>query len=137
MTTPPPPPPVVLSGLPTPQPFHLDVISTSTYVLWEAWRDTLETYFLAAAITDTKRKKALLLYLAGDEMRKVYRTLQDTEDTYDSTKNLLEAFSGQNKTLPSKGTDFILLFKGQMKILPISSQNVSVNLMNIQNTMQL
>ena len=32
---------------------------------WEEWTDTLEIFFIASAINDTKRKKALSLYLGG------------------------------------------------------------------------
>ena len=42
---------------------------------WEESTDTLEIFFIASGINDTKRKKALSLYLGGKELQKIHRTL--------------------------------------------------------------
>ena len=43
-------------------------------------------YFIAANITETKRKKAILLYTGGEELRKIHKTFNDTVETYEHTK---------------------------------------------------
>ena len=41
---------------------------------------------IASGINDTKRKKALFLYLGGKELQKIHRSLNDESDTYEKAK---------------------------------------------------
>ena len=79
-------------GLRPPDQLIIDIISTSMYLTWDKWIKTLEMYFIAANIDDAKRKKALLLYLRGEELRKIHGTLNDDKETLTDTKTLLENY---------------------------------------------
>ena len=48
-------------------------------------------FFIESDIKDTKRKRALLLYLGGKELQKIHRTLNDESDTYEKAKELLDS----------------------------------------------
>ena len=75
-----------------PSRLQIDVTASSTQdTTWKEWIDSLEMYFIAANITETKRKKAILLYTGGEELRKIHKTLNDTEETYEHTKEVLQA----------------------------------------------
>ena len=80
------------SGLIPPPEFTLDTLSPSQKEEWETWLETLELYFLASNITDNGRKKALLLYLGGSELRKVYNTLEDEGTTYEKAVKELDKY---------------------------------------------
>ena len=81
-----------LQGIPPPGPLHIDVTGTRQEQIWAEWIDTLQNYFLAANITDSKRKKAMLLYLGGEQLRTIYRTLKDTLDTFKGAVAVLDKF---------------------------------------------
>ena len=80
-----------LLGLRPPDPLVIDITSTSMNIVWEKWIENLEMYFIAAGITDPERQKALLLYLGGEELRKIYNTLGDNKETFTDAKLLLDA----------------------------------------------
>ena len=73
-------------NLRTPDPLIIDITSTSMATTWEEWKSTLEIFSIASGINDTKRKKALLLYLVGKELQKIQRSLNDESDTYEKAK---------------------------------------------------
>ena len=73
-------------NLRTPDPLIIDITSTSMATTWEEWKSTLEIFSIASGINDTKRKKALLLYLVGKELQKIHRSLNDESDTYEKAK---------------------------------------------------
>ena len=79
-------------NLRTPEQFFIDITSTSMAATWEEWINTLEMFFIASGINDTKRKRALLLYLGGKELQKIHRTLNDETDTYEKAKELLDLY---------------------------------------------
>ena len=81
-----------LQGIPPPGPLRIDVTGTRQEQIWAEWVDTLQNYFLAANITDSKRKKAMLLYLGGEQLRTIYRTLKDTLDTFKGAVAVLDKF---------------------------------------------
>ena len=50
---------------------------------WKEWIDTLEMFFIASDIHNTKQMRALLLYLGGKDLQEIHRTLNDESDTYE------------------------------------------------------
>lgn len=80
------------SGIVTPPGFNFDPLSSNQKDEWESWIETLELYFLASNITDNARKKALLLYLGGSELRKIYNTLEDEGTTYEKALKELDKY---------------------------------------------
>jgi hypothetical protein len=79
-------------GLPAPPPLTMDLSGTTQNQLWTKWRDNLNLYFLAAEIKETKRKKALLLYIGGEELRKIHDTLKDEGESYLAAITVLDDF---------------------------------------------
>ena len=63
-------------------------VGASLATRWDKWLSDFEMYILASAITDPKRKRALLLYQAGSRVREIFRSLQDTgpDEAYDTAK---------------------------------------------------
>ena len=41
---------------------------------WRKWIKRLENFFVASAISDKKRQRALLLYYAGEEVSEIFDT---------------------------------------------------------------
>ena len=70
---------------PMPQ-FQSQTDPTNAGARWTAWIERFETYLIAADIKEGERKRALLLYQAGPEVYKIFRTLPDTGDTKDYAK---------------------------------------------------
>ena len=66
---------------------------------WLDWIENLTTYFTAVGITDAKRQKALLLYTGGEALRKIYKTLEDTGEDYESAKKVLTDYFCDKKNL--------------------------------------
>lgn len=75
-------------GLTTPPPLCLSTSITDQQQIWEQWVEVLECYFTAACIQSVKRRKALLLYIGGEELRTIHKTLGDEDDNYNITKGL-------------------------------------------------
>ena len=75
-------------GLTTPPPLCLSASTSDQQQIWEQWIEVLECYFTAAAIQSGKRRKAVLLYVGGEELRTIHKTLNDEDETYDATKKL-------------------------------------------------
>ncbi len=71
---------------------HADEHSVGTR--WTKYVHKLENMFIGMAIDNKKRKKALLLHYAGDEVFEIHDTLADTGDDgeYDKTKAALENY---------------------------------------------
>eukprot|EP00795_Rhopilema_esculentum_P011067 gene11067-19928_t len=59
---------------------------TNTGAKWTGWLEKLETYLIAADVTNDARKPALLLYQAGPEVYEVFKTLPDTGKSNNYTK---------------------------------------------------
>ena len=85
--------PEPLLTLTTPQMFILDVTSSNQKKEWTRWRQGLELYFSASNIQTSDRKKALLLYLAGEDIRNIYNALEGSEtDTYTECVGLINDY---------------------------------------------
>ena len=68
-------------------------IGASLASRWKTWLTELEMFPTASGITDTKRKRALLLYQAGATIREIFDQLADTEEdkNYETAKKKLSA----------------------------------------------
>ena len=77
----------------SPTPLILDVSTTHQKLQWKQWINNLELYFTCSNIKESQQKRALLLYLGGDEMRKIHSTLEDDSGTtYETAKAALEEY---------------------------------------------
>ena len=66
------------------EPFILDKGSDSNnniYKRWLVWVEELDIYLLAVGVLDAPQKKAILLHLSGREIRNIYKTLKQDDDT--------------------------------------------------------
>ena len=73
------------SALPNFDPFDIHA-NGAIAQRWRKWITRLENQFVAAAITDKKRQRALLLYYAGEEVCEIFETLVDTDDDFAMAK---------------------------------------------------
>jgi hypothetical protein len=71
-------------------------IGSSLAAKWKLWMEDFEMFISASGITDPKRKRALLLYQAGQRVRQIFRQLQDTgtesDYVYDAAKTKLQEY---------------------------------------------
>ena len=72
-------------------------------VRWDKYVDKLENLFVGLSINTRKRKKALLLHYAGDEVYDIYDTLNlnENSENYEATKTGLASYFK-----PRKNTQF-------------------------------
>jgi len=89
-----------------PQTLTISSNQSSAGQVWAKWIASVELYFLAAGITDKQRQKALLLYLGGDELREIHRTLEDKGTSFDDSKTLLDAYFLPKKNLTFERSKF-------------------------------
>ena len=66
---------------------------------WRKWIKRLENLFVAAAIADKKRQRALLLYYAGEEVCEIFETLVDTGDDFATAKEKLTEYFDPKKNV--------------------------------------
>ena len=103
------------AALPTFEHFSVFSDEQSCGPRWKKWIAKLDNLLLAMAITDDKRKKALLLHYAGDECLDIYDAMTDaqkgvgaTRDNvsieYDTVKQSFTAYF-----TPKKNTNFEIL----------------------------
>ena len=84
-----------MGGLVAPSALIIDPTGSHQHSAWISWKKTLEFYFVAANINETKRKKAVLLYCGGEDLRKIHETLNDSGETYKATCDLLSQYFEQ------------------------------------------
>jgi hypothetical protein len=60
-------------------------IGTSISTRWNSWQSDFEMYITASGITDSKRKRALLLYQAGPRVREIFKQIPETGTDADYT----------------------------------------------------
>ena len=53
-------------------------LGASLATRWNTWLADFEMFLLASGITDEKRKRALLLYQAGQRVREIFRQIPET-----------------------------------------------------------
>ena len=79
-------------GLQSPPPLCISESTSDQQHVWKKWIQTLECYFTAACVSSTKRRRALLIYIGGDKLRRIHDTLEDYGENYDVTKELFERY---------------------------------------------
>ena len=81
------------TSLPEFPPFDVGLEPSSLGLQWKKWTTRLENLFIALAIDDKKRQKALLLHYGGSQLCDIYYTLATEEDTeYEHVKAKLDAY---------------------------------------------
>lgn len=101
-------------SLPVFEKFQVNGDTTSTGHRWTKYMKKLENLFVAMNTDNRKRKKALLLHYAGDEVFEIYGTLPNTgdENGYEETKKALTDYFK-----PRVNTEFEVFEFRQMKQL--------------------
>ena len=92
-------------GLSPPEKLHIVAGSQQEHV-WKDWIDNLVMYFTALGITDGARQKAILLYTAGEDVRKIYKTLVDTGTDFASAKQTLDIYFKGKKNVVFERNQF-------------------------------
>ncbi|KAK3083972.1 hypothetical protein FSP39_006106 [Pinctada imbricata] len=101
-------------SLPTFPKFDIHSNENSVGIRWTKYVNQLENLFVAMDISSKKRKKALLLHYAGEDVFDIHQTLPDTsaEDGYDQSKTALT-----NYFQPQVNREFEVFEFRQMKQL--------------------
>ena len=86
------------SALPHFDPFDIHADSAIAQ-RWRKWIKRLENLFIAAAITDKKRQRALLLYYAGEEVCEIFETLAETGEDFATAKEKLTEYFDPKKNV--------------------------------------
>ena len=73
-------------------PFDPDTEPATNAQRWTKWVRRFDNYLAAANITCDSRKKALLLWLAGERVHDIFDTIGDDEDTYTSAIDKLNKY---------------------------------------------
>ena len=66
---------------------------------WSKWVKRLENLFVALGINYKKRKRALLLHYAGNDVQDIFETLENTGDDFDTANKKLTEFFILKRTL--------------------------------------
>ena len=77
---------------------------------WRKWIKCLKNLFVAAAIGDRKRQRALLLYYTGEEVSEIFDTLPDTGEDFETAKTKLNEYFD-----PEKNVEFEIYTFRQVK----------------------
>ena len=66
---------------------------------WRKWITRLQNLFVAAAITDKKTQRTLLLHYAREEVCEIFETLVDTGDDFATAKEKLTEYFDPKKNV--------------------------------------
>ena len=77
--------------------FDVNKEPSSLGIEWNNWCTRFDNLLLALAITDSKRKKALLLFYAGKDVHDIYGTLTTDDQEYDAAKDTLKSYFDPSK----------------------------------------
>ena len=103
--------------LPAVAPFSVSSEYTTLGQLWKKWVQSLEFYLAASNITDSARKRAVLLHLAGLEVQDIFLTLTDTGVTYETALAKLTEYFTPKKNILLKDICSGKLAKNQVSLL--------------------
>jgi hypothetical protein len=87
-----------LTHLASPPAFDAESDKSSLAQRWKDWLERFDMYLLAANITDAKQKRALLHYVAGPAVHKIFNTLTDADTDYKTAVEKPTSYPG-----PAKG----------------------------------
>ena len=74
---------------------------------WDQYVKRFEYYIKAQNVTKDEQKRVLLLHVAGEKVKDLFETLQDTGTTYAEALGALNTYFEQKKTLPLKDICFV------------------------------
>ena len=80
-------------------PFDCKGAITSVAPRWKKWKKSFEYYILAKGITNSARKKGLLLHCAGTEVQELFETLQDPGPPADAGEDNADEYQKALRTL--------------------------------------
>ena len=86
-------------GLPVFPSFSVNEPATDSR--WKKWSARLENLLVGMDVKDDKRKRALLLHYAGEEVNDIFDTLANTGDDYKTAKEKLTEYF-----VPKKCTEY-------------------------------
>ena len=100
-----------LSAIPQIAPFTPDSDPTSVAQRWKRWSDRFDNLVVAMNVTDNKRKKALLLHLAGESVFDIFEGLVLPEIPDDADPAVTNAYTVAKGALdnhfnPKKNVEF-------------------------------
>ena len=73
-----------MHNLPGVEPFIVgDSVSTNLDKKWINWMEDFNIYIMATGVSQDQQKKALLLHLAGKEVKEIYKTVKEDNDNYE------------------------------------------------------
>ena len=82
-----------------PPPFDAEGDSSSLAQRWKEWRERFDMYTVAANIKDDAQKRAVLLYVAGPSVHKIFKTLQDTGTDFKTALEKLNEYFQPQKNI--------------------------------------
>ena len=85
----------VLSNIPVVEQFIVEKCSSTNLAKkWDIWKEDFNLFVAASGITNNEQKKALLLHVAGKEVREIYRAIPETsgDDFAEVVKKLDDYF---------------------------------------------
>lgn len=65
----------------------------STVTRWKKWKVRLENLLVVLNISDKKRRKAILLHFAGEDVHDIFSTLTLAQDEEEPYKQALDALN--------------------------------------------
>ena len=80
-------------------PFDCKGTITSVAPRWKKWKKSFEYYILAKGITNSARKRGLLLHCAGTEVQEPFETLQDPGPPADAGEDTADEYQKAPRTL--------------------------------------
>ena len=89
---------VMATAIPSYKPFNIHADGAIAQ-RWRKWIKRLENLFVAAAIGDKKRQRALLLYYAGEEVSEIFDTLPDMGEDFETAKTKLNEYFDPKKNV--------------------------------------
>ena len=100
-----------ISAIPQISPFVPDADPTSVAQRWKRWSDRFDNLIVAMNVTDNKRKRALLLHLAGEAVFDVFEGLVVATIPDDADPNEINAYTVTKQALdshfnPKKNVEF-------------------------------
>lgn len=82
-----------------PPPFDAEGDSSSLAQRWKDWRERFNMYTVAANIKDDAQKRAVLLYVAGPSVHKIFKTLQNTGTDFATALEKLDEYFQPQKNV--------------------------------------